>query len=121
MVSRRQGKKRKEVTFILLPNSYGNKSIQLTLSMTKLIAIMTLFFAVLAVILISFFYSMQMSGKLLHYYYLQSENTRLSDDMTLFVDKTKQLEKGINELEAREKELRQMLGLNSRAYQVKKK
>jgi len=119
MVNRRQGKKKKEVTFILLPNSYGNKSIQLTLSMPKLIAISSFFFVALAVILISFFYSMQMSGKLLHYYYLQAENTRLNEDMTLFVDKTKQLDVGINELEMREKELRKMLGLTNSAYKKK--
>lgn len=122
MVTRReQGKPKKKVTFILVPNAKGSKSKKIDLSIPVLVLIVASLLTVFSFIGFYFFQSMKYSGKLLHYYYLQSENEKLSKDINVFVSKTKMLEEGITELEQREKELRRMLGITNKDFSKKKR
>ncbi len=121
MVSRRELQPAKKITFILLPNPDGRKAFQLSLSLTQAITLCSLLATIILFIFFSFLYSLNLSGKLMHYYFLQSENAKLSEDINIFVDKTKLLEKGITQLEVSERELREMLGLNTKDFNYKKK
>ncbi len=114
MVTRRDDKKEKRITLIILPNARGNHSFQISLGMPMVSAIAVALLVVFSFIGVYFFKSVHMSGRLLHYYYLQSENKKLSEDIKIFVSKTKVLESGVNQLEKRERELRKMLGLKNK-------
>ncbi|GBR76857.1 peptidase M23, partial [Candidatus Termititenax persephonae] len=66
----------------------------------------------LAVCLVMFFlYSSFITARLVHYYALQAENRTQSAQIKIFYNKTKELETGIRELEERDQELRELLGL----------
>jgi len=122
MVTRRElGKPKKKITLILVPNAKGSKSKKIDLNLPALVLLLAALLTVFSFIGFYFFQSVAHSGKLLHYYYLQSENEKLSKDITVFVSKTKMLEEGITELEEREKELRRMLGINNKDFSYKKK
>jgi hypothetical protein len=121
MVSRRELQPAKKITLILLPNPDGRKALQLSLSLTQAMVICGVLATIFLFIFFSFLYSVNLSGKLMHYYFLQSENAKLSEDINVFVEKTKLLEKGVTQLEESERELREMLGLNTKDFTYKKK
>lgn len=62
-----------------------------------------------------FIFSATITARLVHYYALQGENKLQSQQIQSFFDKTNELETGIRELEQRDQELREMLGLQKPA------
>ena len=112
MVNQRESTERKKfITFMVLPHNSTREVFRLNLP-TWLGAVLAVFLVVLAVTVLGFFlYSSYVTGRLVHYYALQSENRAQAAQIKTFYSKTKELETGIRELEERDQELREILGL----------
>ncbi|MDR1997784.1 MAG: M23 family metallopeptidase [Candidatus Margulisbacteria bacterium] len=112
MVNQRENTdRRKFITFMVLPHNSMREVFRLNLP-HWLAATLGVFLALLAaVILVLFLRSAYISARLLHYYALQAENRAQTSQIKIFYEKTKELETGIRELEERDQELREILGL----------
>jgi hypothetical protein len=69
-------------------------------------------------ILVFFLYSSRLTLKMIHYYGLLSENRRQEKQIEYFLNETDKLRKGVEDLESRDQELREMLGMRKRKGQV---
>ncbi|MDR2430701.1 MAG: M23 family metallopeptidase [Candidatus Margulisbacteria bacterium] len=112
MVNQRESAERKRyVTFMVLPHNSTREVFRLNLP-HWLAWLLGIFLAALATGLIIFFlYSVYVFARLGHYYALQAENRAQAAQIKTFYQKTKELETGIRELEERDQELREILGL----------
>jgi murein DD-endopeptidase MepM/ murein hydrolase activator NlpD len=117
MVHQRETKreKKKQITFMLLPHNSGRNVFRLNLPywLASLLA------AILIIIMLGitgfFIYSTKITTRLLQYYAIQAENKRQEKQLKVFISKIKELESGVRELEERDQELREMLGLEKRS------
>jgi murein DD-endopeptidase MepM/ murein hydrolase activator NlpD len=112
MVSQRDTKDRKKfITFMILPHNSMRNVLRINIPYW-LATLLSLLAALVLISIVSFFiYSTSITTKILHYKSLQAENKIQSTQIKTFFEKTKELEEGINELEERDQELREMLGL----------
>jgi len=112
MVHQRETANRKKfVTFMLLPHNSVREVFRLNLP-HWLAWLLSIFLSLLAVVVVlSFLYSAYILARLGHYYTLQAENRIQAGQIKVFHQKTKELENGIREMEEREQELREILGL----------
>jgi murein DD-endopeptidase MepM/ murein hydrolase activator NlpD len=112
MVNQRDSTKRnKFITLMILPHNSGREVFRINLP--QWLAGILFFFVASAIIsLLGFFiYSTTITGRLVHYYALKVENKLQDNQIKAFFERTKKLETGIRELEERDQELREMLGL----------
>ena len=112
MVNQRESTNRKKfITFMLLPHNSVREVFRLNLP-HWLAWTLGIFLSLLAaIIIISFLYSGYILARLAKYYTLQAENRIQAAQIKTFHEKTKDLENGIRELEERDQELREILGL----------
>jgi len=112
MVHQRESTERKKfITFMVLPHNSNREVFRLNLP-HWLAFVLGTFLAVLTVVVLGFFlHSSFIAGRLSHYYDLQAENRAQSAQIQSFYNKTRELESGIRELEERDQELREILGL----------
>jgi hypothetical protein len=121
MVNQRDSSQRKKfVTFMILPHNSMREVVRINLP--DWLAKVLLGFLIILVLTIAgfFIYSSAITTRLIHYYALQAENKLQEQQIKAFFDKTKQLESGIKELEERDQELREMLGLQKPAQKTLK-
>ena len=69
--------------------------------------------------LVFFLYSTTITSRLIHYWALRVENKIQGQQIKAFYSKTQKLEAGIRELEERDQELREMLGLQKPKRAIK--
>lgn len=112
---REESRRKKSLTFMVMPHNTAGAGFKLNLPIWAAISLGIVLFAILASIISAFVFSAKTSARLIHYYSLKSENQRQSDQIKVFIRKTKELEKGVRELEERDQELREMLGLGKRS------
>ncbi|GBR77656.1 hypothetical protein RDn1_315, partial [Candidatus Termititenax dinenymphae] len=112
MVNQREsGERKKFITFMVLPHNSMREVFRLNLPHWLAIALGAILGFVVLCVIIFFLYSSYIAGRLVHYYALQAENRTQSTQIKTFYNKTKELETGIRELEERDQELRELLGL----------
>ncbi len=107
--------KKRYITFMVLPHNSSRNIVRINMPYWLVVILST----VLALIFISiasfFIYSTNITARLIHYYGIQSENKRQSKQLKVFIEKIKDLETGVRELEERDQELREMLGLQKKS------
>ena len=112
MVNQRESTDRKKfITFMILPHNSMREVFRLNLP-HWLAGTLGVFLALLMLMVISFaVYSGHIATRLVRYYALQRENRVQAEQLKVFYSKTRELETGISELEERDQELREILGL----------
>ena len=116
MVNQREElKKKRYITFMLLPHSSSKSVVRINLPYWLAVILGTLAAALVIAIIAAFIYSSKITTRLIHYSGLQAENKRQEQQLELFIEKTKELEHGVRELEERDQELREMLGLQKKS------
>lgn len=116
MVHQRSTSKRKRFfTFMIVPHNSGHKIWKLQLPEW----LANIFFGFLILIgmliILSLLYSSRLTAKLIHYYGLLAENHRQAGQIEYFLKETDRLKQDIDQLEEKDQQLREMLGLPRRA------
>ena len=120
MVHQRDPRSRKKnITLMIMPHNSAGRGIKVNLPLWAAVGLGIMLIGILVSVIGAFVYSTKTSARLIHYYSLKSENKRQSDQIKVFIKKTKELEKGVRELEERDQELREMLGLGKRSARHK--
>ncbi|MDR2428888.1 MAG: M23 family metallopeptidase [Candidatus Margulisbacteria bacterium] len=105
------GERRKFITFMILPHNSMREVFRLNLPRWLAVTLGVFLGLIITLVIVFFLYSSYIAGRLLHYYALQAENRTQATQIKVFYNKTKELETGIRELEERDQELRELLGL----------
>ena len=112
MVHQRDSSIRKKYfTIMVLPHNSMKEIVRINLPHWLATFLVGLGVTMAILIIVFFTYSSLIVGRLVHYYALQAENKYQEQQIKAFFDKTTELESGIRELEERDQELREMLGL----------
>jgi len=112
MVHQRDSSERKKrMTFIVLPHNSMREVFRLNVPNWVAGILGAVLLAIALTVLIFFVYSTTITSQLIHYWALKVENKIQEQQIKSFYDKTQKLESGIRELEERDQELREMLGL----------
>lgn len=116
MVNQRDSAKEKKpnITFMVLPHNSGKNIFRFSLPYWLAAILVTILIALFLVIAGFFIYSTSITTRLIQYYAIKAENKRQSNQLKVFITKIKELETGVRELEERDQELREMLGLQKR-------
>lgn len=112
MVNQRDSSVRKKhLTIMILPHNSMKEIMRINLPHWLAKCLAGIGIAIVLLVIIFFSYSAIIVGRLVHYYALQAENKYQEQQIKAFFEKTTDLENGIRELEERDQELREMLGL----------
>lgn len=116
MVNQRDSTKVKKpnITFMVLPHNSSRNIFRLSLPYWLATALAAFLISLLLVIAGFFIYSTLITTRLIQYYAIKAENKRQSNQLKVFITKIKELETGVRELEERDQELREMLGLQKK-------
>lgn len=112
MVNQRDSSiRKKHFTIMILPHNSVKEIMRINLPQWLAKVFAGLGVAIAILVIVFFAYSALIVGRLVHYYALQAENKYQEQQIKAFFQKTTELENGIRELEERDQELREMLGL----------
>lgn len=99
---------------MVLPHNSSRNIFRLSLPYWLAAILSGLLIALFLIISGFFIYSATITSRLIQYYAIKAENKRQSNQLKVFITKIKELETGVRELEERDQELREMLGLQKK-------
>ncbi len=109
-----------QVTIMLVPHHLAGKAFKLTMPQWVFRLSIGVVGVVLVLSLGFFVFSSRMALKIIHYHGLLSENRRQQKQIEFFLNETKRLRDGVQDLEARDQELRELLGIETRRVRPKR-